>query len=93
MAKTRTKTKNELYENGSRDIAFRLRAIRDHEGFSVVDWAEKLGVSGATVTAYESGKEIPHLLYCYGCCETVGMSIDDLILPMQNEFIKKLFFG
>lgn len=87
------KIKNELYENSSRDIGFRLRSIREHEGFSVTDWAKKLGVSGATVTAYESGKEVPHLLYCYGCCTTVGMNVDDLILLTQNDFIKKLFFG
>lgn len=84
---------NEIYEQTRRDVAFRLRVIREYEGYSVADWGKKLGIPGGTVSLYESSKETPNLLYCYDCCNVAGLCLDDLVVLNQNEFIKKLFFG
>ena len=84
---------NEVYDQCRRDVAFKLRSIREHEGYSVTDWAKKLGVSCAAINGYEGSKKSPNLLYCYDCCRIAGLKMEELVLLSRNDFIKKLFFG
>ncbi|MGE4297162.1 MAG: helix-turn-helix domain-containing protein [Desulfovibrionaceae bacterium] len=72
-------------EKGSKDVAARLRGLRDAMGFSREDMAEKTGASPENVKAYESGDaEIP-VSYLMDVAHACGVDLTVLITGGESR--------
>lgn len=59
----------------------RLRELRDAQGWSQGDLAERLEVSRQTVNALETGKYDPSLPLAFRIARLFGLRIEDVFLP------------
>ena len=63
----------------------RLRVIRAERNWSQGDLAEQLDVSRQTINAIETGKYDPSLSLAFKVARLVGMKIEDLFQPDDEE--------
>ena len=61
------------------DFKFNLRYIREREGFTQSELAEKVGISQAALSNYENGKDRPSVDVCAKMAKALKVSIDDLV--------------
>ncbi|MGH8053782.1 MAG: helix-turn-helix transcriptional regulator [Stenotrophomonas sp.] len=59
----------------------RLRELRDAQGWSQGELAERLDVSRQTVNALETGKYDPSLPLAFRIARLFGMRIEDIFFP------------
>ena len=60
-------------------IAASLRALRQRQGLSVAQLAERSGIARATVTKLEAGQGNPTIDTLYALADTLGAALGDLI--------------
>lgn len=60
-------------------IAASLRALRQRQGLSVAQLAERSGIARATVTKLEAGRGNPTIDTLYALADTLGAALGDLI--------------
>ncbi len=58
-----------------------LRALRDEQGWSQGELAERLDVSRQTVNALETGKYDPSLPLAFRIARLFGRRIEDVFIP------------
>ena len=63
----------------------RLRVIRAERNWSQSDLAEQLDVSRQTINAIETGKYDPSLSLAFKVARLVGMKIEDLFQPDDED--------
>ena len=63
----------------------RLRVIRAERNWSQGDLAEQLDVSRQTINAIETGKYDPSLSLAFKVARLVGMKIEDLFQPDDED--------
>ncbi|HRF83718.1 MAG: helix-turn-helix transcriptional regulator [Xanthomonadales bacterium] len=61
----------------------RLRELRDAQGWSQGELADRLDVSRQTVNALETGKYDPSLPLAFRIARLFGLRIEDVFLPDQ----------
>ena len=61
----------------------RLRELRDAQGWSQGELADRLAVSRQTVNALETGKHDPSLPLAFRIARLFGLRIEDVFLPDQ----------
>lgn len=61
-----------------------LEAARVNAGYTQGKMAEKLGVSRATVNAWENGRAEIKAHHLYAFCYVTGFSTDDILLPKMS---------
>ncbi|MBO4899209.1 MAG: helix-turn-helix transcriptional regulator [Lachnospiraceae bacterium] len=67
----------------------KLKEIRIKKGLSQKDFASRIGVVGATVSAYENGKKYPSVDILIKICSVYDVSADYLLgLSDQMELLK-----
>ena len=59
----------------------RLRELRDAQGWSQGELADRLAVSRQTVNALETGKHDPSLPLAFRIARLFGLRIEDVFLP------------
>ncbi|MNM96379.1 hypothetical protein D3C81_1088550 [compost metagenome] len=59
----------------------RLRELRDAEGWSQGELAERLDVSRQTINALETGKYDPSLPLAFRIARLFGVRIEDIFFP------------
>ncbi len=59
-------------------IGGNIRLAREKAGFSQAELAEKLGITGASISAYENGVSIPSVPVILQIAKTLNVSIDFL---------------
>lgn len=59
----------------------RLRELREHQGWSQGELAERLEVSRQTIHALETGKYDPSLPLAFRIARLFGQRIEDVFLP------------
>ena len=59
----------------------RLRELREHEGWSQGELAERLDVSRQTINALETGKYDPSLPLAFRIARLFGKTIEFVFLP------------
>lgn len=57
----------------------RLKSCRESQGFSQIEFAQKLGVSNTVLSRYESGDREPNFEMLIKIAKTLNVSIDHLI--------------
>ena len=82
---------NEPNKDFTRNLSFKLRAMREYLGFNLSEASDALGFSNGMITGYENSRENPNLLYVHKLCTMCGLKLEDLFLE-RNDFIKKLYF-
>lgn len=71
----------------SRDkFASRLLVLRKQAGLSVAALGDALGISGASVTHYESGRSNPVPTRLLAIADVLGVSLDTLVGRDENAF-------
>ena len=61
------------------EVAGRIRELREIEGLSELDMAQKTGVSLEEYTACENGRENLSFAFLYSCAVALGVDVTDLI--------------
>ncbi|MBE6631585.1 MAG: helix-turn-helix transcriptional regulator, partial [Ruminococcaceae bacterium] len=74
MANTNTTTNTQLLE-----IALRIKEMREIEGYSVEEMAEKVSVSPELYRQYESASADLPFTFIHKCALTFGIEITDLL--------------
>lgn len=63
----------------------RLKVIRAERNWSQAELAEKLDVSRQTINAIETGKYDPSLPLAFKVARLVGLKIEDIFLPDEDQ--------
>ena len=66
-------------DNKIREMAGRIRELREIVGISVQQMAEKTGVSVEEYTACEAGKSDLNFAFIYRCAGAFGVNVTDII--------------
>ena len=61
-----------------------LKNIREKEGMSQQDLADKLGISQKAVYSYEKGIRVPNVLLAYYMATTLGTTVETLVNGTGN---------
>jgi len=65
-------------------VKLTMEAARVNAGLTQAELAEKMGISRATVNNIENGKMEVRPVYLYAFCHIVGVSEDDILLPIKS---------
>ena len=65
-------------------VKLTMEAARVNAGLTQEKLAEKMGISRATVNSIENGKMEVRPVYLYAFCHIVGVSEDDILLPIKS---------
>ena len=74
----------------SEKIGIKIKKIRDSQNLSQERFAKKLGISGKTVSAYETGRTTPPLKVLQKIVHTYKTPIVNLNQELKSELSKKL---
>ena len=74
----------------ARELGFKLRVMREFMSLSKSDASKKFDISPSMVSKYESGQNVPNLMYLSAIVKATGMKLDDLLIDGQ-AFVKKLY--
>lgn len=69
----------------------KIRSLRKSLGWTQEQFAEKLDISRATVSKYESGTIIPTSQMCGKICAVTGCSLSDIVEDSSNSSDEQLF--
>lgn len=80
------------------DIARKIRDIRESRGLSQAALARLAGVAQASISAIETGKQVPTVEFLARLCHAVGMSLrdffsDDDAFPDANDPVLRRILG
>ncbi|NLM97127.1 MAG: helix-turn-helix domain-containing protein [Halanaerobiaceae bacterium] len=83
--------------NSKNNIAANLRFLRNRNGLSQEEVAEKIGVSRQAVAKWENGDSLPDILKCEALADLYDVSLNDLVrhdpekeglpIPPKNKHI------
>jgi putative transcriptional regulator len=62
-----------------------LRELREADGLSQQELAERLGVSRQTIISIEKGKYDPSLPLAFAIARAFGVRIEDVFLPDEGD--------
>lgn len=65
-------------------VKLTMEAARVNAGFTQEELADRLGISRATVNSIENGKTEVKPVFLYAFCHLVGISEDDILLPIKS---------
>jgi len=65
--------------NPKKNIAANLRFLRNRNGLSQEEVAEKIGVSRQSVAKWENGESLPDILKCEALADLYDVSLNDLV--------------
>lgn len=68
-----------VYEGEFMEISDRLRVLREEQGYSQNDLAEKLNISRQSISKWELGKSTPDITYFIKLSEIYNITLDELI--------------
>ncbi len=84
-------------KNSKSNIAINLRYLRNRNGLSQEEVAEKIGVSRQSVAKWENGDSLPDIIKCEALADLYGVSLNDLVrynpekeglpIPPKNKHI------
>jgi transcriptional regulator with XRE-family HTH domain len=69
-----------------RQIALRLRGLRNNQGWSLDDLAQRSGVSRATLSRLENGEVSPTASVLGKLCAAYGLTMSRLMYMMEEDF-------
>jgi len=73
-------------ENRQREIfLFLLKEIRQKNGITQVELAQKLGVPQSFVSKYESGERQLDILELRQICQLIGVSFDNFVHQLEEK--------
>ena len=73
-------------ENFQREkLLFLLKEIRQKNGVTQVELAQKLGVPQSFVSKYESGERQLDILELRQICQLIGISFDNFVLQLEEK--------
>jgi transcriptional regulator with XRE-family HTH domain len=73
-------------ENRQREmLLFLLKEIRQKNGITQVELAQKLGVPQSFVSKYESGERQLDILELRQICQFVGISFDNFVRQLEEK--------
>lgn len=67
---------------------YAMKQARAAAGLSQQELADKLGVSRQTINAIEKGDYNPTIRLCVGICRVLGLTLNDLFWPEEEEETK-----
>lgn len=70
-------------------LAQRIKQLRQSQNLTQKEFAEKVGCTAATLSAYENGSKSPSLEIVKGIAQTFGVSLDWLCGLSENETTDK----
>lgn len=83
--------------NPKSNIAANLRYLRNRNGLSQEELAEKIGVSRQSVAKWENGESLPDIIKCDALADLYGVSLNNLVrfdpeeegipIPPKNKHI------
>ncbi|MFZ5424717.1 MAG: helix-turn-helix transcriptional regulator [Patescibacteria group bacterium] len=73
-----------------KNIGFKIKEIRDKYKLSQERFGNKIGVSGKTISAYETGKCIPPLKVLNSIAEAYNVSFLSLTESSENKLRQKI---
>jgi transcriptional regulator with XRE-family HTH domain len=73
------------------EIGERIRALRLEKGYDQADLAAVLHVSRPVVTKIESGKKAVNSIELRGIADFLGVSVDELTRPVEDETLVARF--
>lgn len=65
-------------------VKITMEAARVNAGLTQQELADKMGVSRSTVINVENGYTEVRPVYLYAFCHVVGVSEDDILLPIKS---------
>lgn len=68
------------------DLGEKLRKVREERGVSREALAKKLGIASAQLLNWEEDREAPDLEHLVRLCDSLGISIDDLLKGSFNTY-------
>ena len=71
--------------NGSKDIGWRIRSIRNAHGYNSGDFADRLNIDRSQYSKIENGRISPTLAQCIHICAVFSASMDWLIFGAQHD--------
>lgn len=71
--------------NPKKNIAANLRFLRNRNGLSQEEVAEKIGVSRQSVAKWENGESLPDILKCEALADLYDVSLNDLVRHVQEK--------
>ncbi|MDI9477776.1 MAG: helix-turn-helix domain-containing protein [Halanaerobiales bacterium] len=71
--------------NPKKNIAANLRFLRNRNGLSQEEVAEKIGVSRQSVAKWENGESLPDILKCEALADLYDVSLNDLVRHDQEK--------
>ena len=77
--KTRQHRETERFRGVSRELAQKLRALREARGWTIEQAAEKMNVEPAQVARMEAGTANPSLAVLVDVANAFGMSVKELL--------------
>lgn len=75
------KTENDIKQA----LAENIRAYLKREDVTQKDLAEMCGVCENSIGIYVRGKSVPSLYYAYLLSDVMGMTIDEMMMPIKKE--------
>jgi transcriptional regulator with XRE-family HTH domain len=73
-------------ENHQREkLLFLLKEIRQKNGITQVELAQKLGVPQSFVSKYESGERQLDILELRQICQLIGISFDNFVRQLEEK--------
>src|SRR6187551_1457806 len=75
----------EQVPSGEDTLGTRLRVERDHRGVTLRELARRLEVSPSLLSQIETGKTQPSVRTLYAIVSELGVSLDDVFAPLQQE--------
>lgn len=71
-------------------VGFQIKNIRDKQNLSQTRFGKKIGISGKSISAYETDKTTPPLHVLEKISTTYNVSIFDIAPKQRKEFENKL---
>ncbi len=65
-------------------VKLTMEAARVNAGLTQQELADKMGVSRSTVINIENGYTEVRPVYLYAFCHVIGLSEDDILLPIKS---------
>lgn len=67
-------------------VKLTMEAARVNAGLTQQELADKMGISRSTVINVENGYTEVKPIYLYAFCHVIGLSEDDILLPIKSAY-------
>ena len=72
------------------DLGNQIKKIRNEKGLSQKRFGEKVGISGKSISAYETGKVVPPIIILEKITSTYQTTIRTPNLKTREKFLRRL---